>query len=93
MQREMTARILHQSLSFGGQNGVAAQAKDEIGIANFTDLLHQLRIGEMPVAAQQDMGMRPVLAQNMQHSLHDHGILDTRRALDLGAAHGSHQGS
>jgi hypothetical protein len=40
----------------------------------------------MPVAAQQDMGMRPVLAQNMQHSLHDHGILDTRRALDLGAA-------
>ena len=86
----MPARVPHQALRLARQHGVAAQTEDEIGIAIGHDQRHQLGIGEMPVAAQHDMGMRPMMPQQAQHALHDHGVLGPGRSLAR-AQHGSHQ--
>lgn len=62
MQREVAARIPHQALGLAQQDLVAPQAKDKVGVANSQDQGHQFRIGEVTIAAQQDVGLRPVLA-------------------------------
>ena len=77
----MAACILHQAFSLAQQDGIAGQTEDEIGIAIGLNQLHQFRIREVTIAAQQDMGAGPVLPQQAQHPLHDHGILGAGRAF------------
>lgn len=78
---EMSARIPHQALGAARQDGVAARAENETGIAIGSDQRHQLGVGEVTVAAQRDTGLRPVLPQQAQYALHDHGVLGPGRAL------------
>jgi len=47
----------------------------KIGIAIGNDQFHQVGVGEVTIAAQDDMGLRPVLPQQAQHAFHDHGVL------------------
>lgn len=88
----MAADILHQALGPARQYRIAGQAEEEVGIAVGQDQRHQLGIGKVAVAAQQDMGLRPVAAQQADHPLHDHGVLGAGRAF-AGAQHGAHQGA
>src|SRR5499427_9279740 len=55
------------------------------------DQLHDLRVREMTVTADQDMGVRPVAPEIGQESDHDHGILRAGRALPRPKT-GGHQG-
>lgn len=71
----MPANVRHQTLSPACQNLVAGQAEDKVGIPISQDQGHQFRIGEVAVAAQQDMGCGPVPTQQVEHPLHDHGVL------------------
>ncbi len=92
MQGQVSAGVLHQTLGLARQDRVAGQAEDEVGIAIGLNQSHQLGIGEVAVAAQQDVGLRPVAAQQAEHSLHDHGVLGAGRTF-AGTQDGGHQGT
>jgi hypothetical protein len=68
-------------------------AKDEIVIGHRTNYLHQLGIGEMPIAAHQGVGVREMAANKLQdtlpEALQDHGISPC--LLLAGAQHGGDQ--
>lgn len=57
MPRKMPACIPHQALGFARQDGVAAQAEDEIGIAIGNNQHHQLGVGKVTITAQDDLGI------------------------------------
>ena len=66
---------LEQRLGETGQDGVAGEAKDEIGMRVIEGELHQFRVGEVAITAQDDAGIGPSLPQAAQHPLEDHGVL------------------
>jgi len=86
----MSARVLHQTFGLARQDCVAAQTEYEIGIAIGNDQFHQVGVGEVTIAAQDDMGLRPVLPQQAQHAFHDHGVLSPGWSLAR-AQYGGHQ--
>ena len=56
------------------QDGIASEAKDKIGPAVGGDHVDDLRGGKMTVAADQDVGVGPVVTQIGQQPDQDHGI-------------------
>jgi hypothetical protein len=65
----------------GSQRLVAGEAEDEIQMRVALAHGHQFGIGKVPIAAQHDMGLGPVPADQVQHSPDDGRVLTPRRAL------------
>jgi len=70
---------------------IKAWDEDEIGPASMGDDLDHLRCREMTVAADEDMGLRPVAPQIGQETRQDHRILRAGRPGSRPEA-GGHQG-
>ena len=62
------------------QDGVAGEAKDEIGPAVGRDHIDDLGGSKMTIAAHQNMGVGPVAPEIRQQPDQDHGIFGPRRA-------------
>ena len=72
---------LQKGLREAPQHLVTAETEDEVGVRVVERQLHQLGVGEMPVAAQHDVGLRPGRPHAFEHALDDHGVLGPGRAL------------
>ena len=75
------AVVLQEWLCQARKHLVAGQPEDEIGVRVRERQLHQLRIGEMPVAAQHDVRIGPGRAQVLEHPLEDHGVFRPFRSF------------
>ena len=76
---ETTGR-LHGGSGLAEQDGITSEAKDKIGPAVGGDHVDDLGGGKMTIAADQNMGVGPMVSQIRQQPDQDHGIFGSSRA-------------
>jgi len=68
-------RLLEGGRSLAQQDGIAREAKEKIRPAPMRDPLHHLWRGKMPIATDQEVRLRPVVAQIRQEPGEEHRIV------------------
>src|SRR2546428_6525818 len=67
-------RLLDGGRGLAKQDGIASEAKDKIGPASMRDHLDHLWCGEMTIAPDKDVRVRPVVTQIREEPGQDHRI-------------------
>ena len=75
-----TPGLLDGGRGLAEQDGIAREAKDKIGPAVGGDHVEDLGGGKMTIAADQNVGVGPVVSQIRQQPDQDHGIFGPSRA-------------